>query len=56
MRCRREQDRPVSRVHGAQRPPDRLVLSSYIKQMEWAKPIKDALTPDQETTRALIDY
>ena len=32
-------------VHGAQRPPDRLVLSSYVKPMEWARPIEDELAP-----------
>ena len=32
------------------------MLSSYIKLMEWAKPRKDALTPNQVTVRALINY
>ena len=36
-------------------PPDRLVLSSYVKPLEWARPTKDAPIPDQETTRALIN-
>ena len=43
-------------VHGAWKPPDRLVLSSYIEPMEWARPTKDALAPDQETAQAFINY
>ena len=43
-------------VDGAQRPPDRLVLSSYVKPMKWARPTEDAPTPNQETARALINY
>ena len=36
-------------VDGAQRPLDRLVLSSYVELMEWVKPTKDTPAPDQET-------
>ena len=43
-------------VDSALRPPDRLVLSLYVKPMEWARPTEDALTPDQETNQALINY
>ena len=28
----------------------------YIEPMEWARPTKDALAPDQETAWALINY
>ena len=45
-----------STVHSARRPPNRLVLSSYIEPMEWARPTEDEPTLDQETTRALINY
>ena len=40
----------------AWRALDRLVLSLYIEPMEWAMPKEDALAPDQETARALINY
>ena len=43
-------------IRGAQRPPDRLVLSSYIERMEWAKLTEDAPAPNQETAWALINY
>ena len=43
-------------VHGARRPLDRLVLSSYVEQMEWARLMEDAQALDQETARALINY
>ena len=43
-------------VHGARRPPDRLVLNSYVEPMEWARHTEDALATDQETVRALINY
>ena len=43
-------------VYGAQRPPDRLVLNFYIDSIEWARPTEDALGPEPETTRALIDH
>ena len=43
-------------VDSARRPPDRLVLSLYVKPMEWAKPTEDAPALDQETARALINY
>ena len=42
-------------VHDAWRPPDRLVLSSYIDPMEWARPTEDASAPDEETAQALIN-
>ena len=48
--------RASSAVHSARRPLDRLVLSSYIEPMEWARPTEDEPTIDQETTRALINY
>ena len=32
------------------------MLSSYVEPMEWARPIEDAPTPDQEIARALINY
>ena len=41
-------------VDSAWRPLDRLVHSSYIEPVEWARPTEDALAPDQETVRALI--
>ena len=43
-------------VLSARRPLDRLVLSSYVEPMEWAKPKEDTPTPDQEAARALINY
>ena len=43
-------------VDGAWKPPDMLVLSSYVEPVEWARPTEDASAPDQETTRALINY
>ena len=43
-------------VDGARRPPNRPVLNSYVKLMEWARPTKDAAAPNQETTWALINY
>ena len=43
-------------VEGAWKPPDRLVLSSYVELVEWAKPMEDASALNQETTRALINY
>ena len=43
-------------IDGARRPLDRLVLSSYVKRMEWARPIADVPAPDQEIAWALINY
>ena len=43
-------------IDDARRPPDRLVLSSYVEPMEWARPTEDAPALDQETVRALINY
>ena len=43
-------------VDGAWRPHNRLVLNSYVEPMEWARPIKDASAPDQETAQTLINY
>ena len=43
-------------VLGGLRPLDRLVLSSYVEPMEWAKPKEDAPALDQEAARALINY
>ena len=43
-------------VDGARRPPNRLMLSSYVEPMEWDKLTEDALTLDQEISRALINY
>ena len=33
-------------VDGAQRPLDRLVLSSYIEPKEWVRPMEDVPAPD----------
>ena len=43
-------------VDSARRPLNKLVLSSYVEPMEWAKPMEDARALDQETARALINY
>ena len=43
-------------IDSAQGPPNRLVLSSYVKAMEWVRPTEDAPAPDQETAQALINY
>ena len=43
-------------VDGTRRPPDRLVLSSYVELMEWSRHTKDAPALDQESARALINY
>ena len=43
-------------VDGARRPPNRLMLSSFIEPTEWAKLMEDALNLDQEISRALINY
>ena len=48
--------RAIFVVDSAQRPPDRLVLSSYVKLMEWARLTEDAPALDQEISRALINY
>ena len=36
------------------RLPDRLVLGSYAKQMEWARPLVDTSTPGQDAARLII--
>ena len=33
-------------VDGIRKPPDMLMLSLYVEQMEWAKPMKDAPAPN----------
>ena len=43
-------------IDSDQRPPDKLVIRSYVKPMEWARPTKDAPVLDQETAPALINY
>ena len=44
-------------VLGARRPPDRMVVGSYIEPMEWViRPIEDEPTLDQEAARVLISY
>ena len=43
-------------VDGVWRPPNRMMLSSYVEPMEWAKPTEDAPALDQETTWVLINY
>ena len=43
-------------VDGARRPPDRLVLSSSVKPMEWARLTEDAPALDQETAWECIIY
>ena len=41
---------------GAWRPLVRLMLGSYVKPLEVVLPKKDALAPDQEVARVLINY
>ena len=43
-------------IDGAQRPPDRLVLSLYVEPIEWVRPMEDVPAPDQEIARGLINY
>ena len=43
-------------VYGARRPPNRLVHSSYVEPMEWARPTEDALTLNQVTAWELTNY
>ena len=48
--------RPSLALFGARRirSPDKLILSSYVKLLEWSRPTIDALTPDQEAAQFLI--
>ena len=43
-------------VYDAWRPPDRLVLRSYVEPMECDRLMKDASAPDYETNLVLINY
>ena len=36
------------------RPPDKLILGSYVMPLEWNRPLADALTPNQEVARLLV--
>ena len=32
------------------RPPDKLILGSYVKPLKWSRPLADVSTPDQEVS------
>ena len=35
-------------------PPNKLILDSYVKSLEWSRPPADTLAPDHEATRLLV--
>ena len=43
-------------LYGARRtrPPDKMILNSYVKPLEWNHPLADVSTPDKEVAQLLI--
>ena len=54
--CRLEARRPSFALFGARRtrPPDKLILGSYVKPLEWSRPPANTPAPDQEAALLLV--